>query len=246
MTGPDHSVNEHDRERRPSVLFFGRRGCGGTEAALAQLNRLQFDVTQILSAGRGEQIPEEILRWEGDYILCFRSFFILRENLLKRARVAAINFHPAPPEYPGSGCINFALYDECETYGVTAHVMNKKVDNGKILDCRRFPVHRADTLTSVLARTHDQLKILFLDFVTNLANRGESFIDECLQKSADITWRGEARRMAEFERMKVVDPSVSEDELLRIIRATYIENYPPKVILHGFEFLLASDKKGTG
>ena len=36
------------------------------------------------------------------------------------------------PKYPGSGCINWALYDNAEDFGVTAHLMTK-VDDGPII-----------------------------------------------------------------------------------------------------------------
>ena len=88
---------------------------------------------------------------EGEYIVCFRSLFVLPKRLIDSASIAAINFHPAPPEYPGSGCINFALYDEVSGYGVTAHFMNELVDNGKIIEVRRFPVAPYDNLPTVLS-----------------------------------------------------------------------------------------------
>jgi methionyl-tRNA formyltransferase len=71
-------------------------------------------------------LPENIEWWRDDYIFCFRGYFLLPKSLLDRASVAAINFHPAPAKYPGSGCLNWALYDNANTYGTTAHLMNEK------------------------------------------------------------------------------------------------------------------------
>ena len=85
---------------------------------------------------------KKILNWKGDYILSCRNLFILLKELIENAKYAAINFHPAPPEYPGSGCINFALYDEVDEYVVTAHLVNEKIDNGRILQVRRFQVNK--------------------------------------------------------------------------------------------------------
>ena len=82
----------------------------------SQMRGNGFDVTYVQSKHRGERLPEDIQCWDGDYIVCFRSLFILPDSLLKKARIAAINFHTAPPEYPGSGCINFALYDEVDVF----------------------------------------------------------------------------------------------------------------------------------
>ncbi len=74
------------------------------------------------------QIAEEMLK----YIISFVSPWIIPENLLNSAQKAAINFHPGPPDYPGTGCYNFALYEGTKKYGVTAHHMEKKVDTGNI------------------------------------------------------------------------------------------------------------------
>ena len=50
----------------------------------------------------------------------------------------AINFHPGPPNYRGIGCLNFALLSNEKYYGVTAHIINEKIDNGKILSFKKF------------------------------------------------------------------------------------------------------------
>ena len=73
--------------------------------------------------------------------LSFQNYFIIPRSLLLRSSLA-INFHPGPPDYPGSGMINWALYDQCESFGVTAHLMNEKVDNGKILKVKRFKISK--------------------------------------------------------------------------------------------------------
>lgn len=210
---------------------------------LSQLIRRGFDVTFVKSRQRGENLPDDISLWEGEYILCFRSLFVLPKLLIDRARIAAINFHPAPPEYPGSGCVNFALYDEVSEYGVTAHLMNELVDNGKILELRRFPVKPIDNLPALLSRTHDELFNLCSDFISGLYFDGENFLKEKLTVSEAEVWRGKARYLKELDALQNIDKNVSEKELKRIIRATYIDGYPPKIDLHGFTFRLELDEK---
>lgn len=207
----------------------------------SQMRGNGFDVTYVQSKHRGERLPEDIQCWDGDYIVCFRSLFILPDSLLKKARIAAINFHPAPPEYPGSGCINFALYDEVDVYGVTAHLMNEKIDNGKILEVRRFPVHRSDNLASVLEKTHSHLYHLCSNFVTTLATVGKSYVPLKVAECEGISWRGEARILKELEELQTIDVGIEKSELERIIRATYTEGFPPKVTLHGYKFYLSLD-----
>ena len=223
------------------ILFFGRSKCEASEKVLNQMHQNGFDVTYIKSKYRGETFPKDLQRWNGDYIICFRSLFILPNSLLKKARIAAINFHPAPPEYPGSGCINFALYDEVDTYGVTAHLMNEKVDNGAILEVRRFPVNKYDNLSEVLERTHRELYHLCSDFVTALVAEGESYVPIKVAECKEVSWGGKARLLKELEKLQTIDINTEKSELEKIIRATYIEGFPPKVILHGYKFYLNLD-----
>lgn len=220
------------------VLFFGRNKCDYSQALLSKLKIYGFDVTYIKSKGRGENLPEDIMWWEGEYIICFRSLFILPNTLIKKAKVAAINFHPAPPEYPGSGCVNFALYDGVDEYGVTAHIMNEKVDNGEIIEVRRFPVNKLDNLRTVLSRTQSDLFHLCSDFINSLAVKGKTAIQEKKNLSKNEHWKGNARLMSELEALQNINPNVSKEELQKIIRATYIEGFPPKIEIHGYSFYL--------
>lgn len=220
------------------VLFFGRAKCTATEELLSKFLQCDFDVTFVKSRQRGDELPEDIFLWEGEYIICFRSLYVLPKALIDKAKIAAINFHPAPPEYPGSGCINFALYDEVEEYGVTAHVMNELVDNGAILEVRRFPITPCDNLSTVIRRTHSELSNLCSDFISGIYSFDAKFIEKKLKISEGENWHGKARRLKELEELQKVYFNISEDELKRVVRATYIEGYPPIIELHGFKFRL--------
>jgi len=224
------------------VLFFGRAKCNATEELFDLLIQYGFNVTFVKSNRRGEKLPKDIGKWNGDYILCFRSLFVLPKALIDKASIAAINFHPAPPEYPGSGCINFALYDEVSEYGVTAHIMNELVDNGEILEVRRFPLKSSDNLPTVLARAHKELFNLCSDFIIGIYSKGEKFLKEKLELSKSEVWKGKARRLSELDVLQKIDTDVSERELKRLIRATYIKGYPPIIELHGFKFILEIDE----
>ena len=224
------------------ILFFGRAKCDASETLLKALKNYKFDVTYVESKGRGEKLPKDILRWKGEYIICFRSLFILPGALIDNAKIAAINFHPGPPEYPGSGCVNFALYDDAKEYGVTAHIINEKVDNGDILKVRRFPINSTDNLPKVLVRTHDILLKLCSDFIHKLSSVGEGVIEEMKSASKHEKWIGKAKLMKELELLSTVSLDVSKTELERIIRATYIKGYPPKIKMHGYAFYLKLDE----
>lgn len=221
-----------------SILFFGKNKCQYSHNAYEYLKHLNFDVVSILSKSRTEPLPEEIGWWKGDYILCFRSYFVLPKHLIDRAAKAAINIHPGPTEYPGSGCLNWALYDNAKYYGVTAHVMNDKIDSGAVIECRRFPILPQDNVSTLLARTHNKAYDLFVDISTGLSIEGDSFLKRKIEESKSEKWRGEARKMKEIDNLQRIDLKCSKDELEKIIRATYTPEFPPEINLHGYKFVL--------
>ena len=177
--------------------------------------------------------------------MCFRSYFVLPKALLDRAQIAAINFHPAPPEYPGSGCVNWALYEGATQYGVTAHMMNEKIDNGAIIECRRFPILPQDDVCTLLARAHHKTYDLIVDITTGLFLEGKAFLSIRLAAWHNEKWRGEARPMSEIDRLQVVNVSCGQDELANVIRATYTPEWQPAIHLHGYTFVLKRDAPGT-
>ena len=223
---------------RQSVLFFFRKRCHLSQKAYQYLEHLGFDVTGVQSTDFKESLPEDINWWQGDYILCFRSFFVLPCNILKKAAKGAINFHPGPPEYPGNGCLNWALYDNAKYYGVTTHIMDERIDNGAIVECRRFPLLKQDNVDTLLARTHHKLFDLFIDISTGLALEGNRFLDNKLAESQSESWRGKARKMSDLDNLQQVDASITKRDLEKIIRATYTSNFPPVINLHGHKFFL--------
>ncbi|NQY81581.1 MAG: hypothetical protein HRT36_00705 [Alphaproteobacteria bacterium] len=224
----------------PRVLFFGRKKCEGTKKALSHLLTLGFEVDLLLSERMGESLSEDISWWSGEYIFCFRSYFILPKYLFKKAQIAAINFHPAPAEYPGSGCLNFALYENSTQYGVTAHLINEKVDNGAIVRCQRFTIHENDTINSLLTRTHHHLLGLFFDITSGIAIDGMEFIQQELDASKGDKWRGEAKKMSELNSLKKIDSSITKEELRRRVRAAHTDEYPLILKINGYKFTLAS------
>lgn len=96
-----------------------------------------------------------------DYVISYLAPNILNKTILESAKIAAINFHPGPPKYPGIGGYNFALYNGDKQYGVVAHYMEEKVDSGKIFDQRFFAIFPNDTVERLKERSMSSLLDLF-------------------------------------------------------------------------------------
>lgn len=213
---------------RLSFLFLGKTDDSYCARALAFCQASFNQVTFCLGKW-GDPLPEEIRRWEGDYIISYLSRWVVPADLLGRARQAAFNFHPASPEYPGIGCNNFALYEDTKEYGVTCHHMAPKVDTGGLIAVRRFPVYPEDGVAELLARTYEHQIALFMEIVGGLA-QGQG-----LPVSAE-KWTRPPFTRVQFNELFKVTPEMSRDEIARRVRAVSYKHWQPYVELEGFRF----------
>ena len=158
------------------ILLLTREGCEQSKKVQNFFNKDIFEIYNIVSKKMGERSPTETYSLFPDYIISFRSLFILPFKLLETVKKYSINFHPGPPSYPGSGSVNLALYNDDKTFGVTAHLINEHIDNGQIFNTRMFNIEPKDNVESLLLKTHQHLfcyskkllKIYFLNQMTIL------------------------------------------------------------------------------
>lgn len=184
----------------------------------------------IVEGERQDKRPEVLDRWEGDYLVSFLSPWVLPAGVLSRARKGAINFHPAPPEYPGIGCYNFALYDGAPTYGVTAHHMAPVVDSGDIIRVTRFPVLPNESVLSLKERSMACLLPLFQDVMSDVLR------DVPLTRAAE-TWTRLPYSRRDLDALCRVTPEMTPDEIRRRVRATHFPGAPGAVVeLGGVQF----------
>ena len=202
------------------VLFLGKRNDSHSMKAREFLE-LYFDNPTILLGDWKDSPPKKLLEWKGDYIISYLSRWILTPEMINSASVAAINFHPASPDYPGIGCINFALYQNEERYGVTCHHMSEKVDSGAIISTKSFPIFEKDTVETLLSRTYDFQLVLFYEMMDKIIN------DENLPKSKEV-WTRKPTTREEFNALTEIKPDMSEKEIREINRATNFDGWSKK------------------
>ena len=86
--------------------------------------------------------PKNLDNKRYDILISYLSPWIINQKTLSKVKLFSLNFHPGPPEYPGTGCYNFAIYNNEINYGVTAHLMDKTVDTGKIIKVNKFKISK--------------------------------------------------------------------------------------------------------
>ena len=171
-----------------------------------------------------------------DYIICYRTYDIISEEVIKSAKIGAINFHTGPPQYPGRGSVNHALYNNETEFGVTAHLISHPIDSGQILDVRFFDIDRGDNVESLWEKTEENLLIMFRDFCMGLNE--PDYLSMKMEQNYDYKWKGKANKMKQIDKLQVVPLNCTEEELKSIIRSTYTPEFRPKIIMHGYEFIM--------
>ena len=191
----------------------------------------------VVHGERHDPLPATVADWSGDYIVSFLCPWVLPAATLGRARKAALNFHPAPPEYPGTGCYNFAIYDSAAQYGVTCHHMLPRVDSGPIVRVLRFPLLPDDTVALLKERSMSYLLTLFYEVLGVIAVGGS------LPRSRE-KWTGKARRRAELDELCRITGDMSIAEIERRVRATTFPGAPgPFFEADGRRFDVTSELK---
>ncbi len=211
-----------------SILFLGKADDPYCARALDFCRENSSNVTACLGKW-GDPLSDAIRRWEGDYIISYLSRWVVPADLLANARKAAINFHPAPPEYPGIGCNNFALYENAKEYGVTCHHMAAQVDSGSIIAVSRFSVYETDNVASLLERTYQHQIALFMEIAALIVS------GEALPASRE-QWTRPPFTRKQFNELFRITPDMSKDEISRRVRAVSYGAWQPYIEVNGFRF----------
>jgi methionyl-tRNA formyltransferase len=172
-----------------------------------------FKNALIVEGSRKDPIPAEVLNWKGDLLISFISSWIIPSSLLENASFAAINFHPGSPEYPGTGCTNFAFYNREKEYGVTAHYMKAVVDTGNIIAVKRFPLTADDTVYNVTQHCYQLIEEMFYEIM-------ECVLEQKPLPQSDEQWKRKAYTRKQLNALCEIKPDMSEEEIEHRIKAT--------------------------
>jgi len=212
-----------------SILFIAKEKPFAIEAA--ELIKANIKNPTIVFGKISDPFPEKLSGRRFDYIISYLSPWIVPERLLKNASTASINFHPGPPEYPGIGCTNFAIYNGEKIFGITVHHMRKMVDSGDIIEVVRFPIFDNDTVYSLSQSCY---AFIFTSFI----NLFSIIIHDSSLSCANEQWKRKPYTRQELNELCIITKDMPEHEIRRRVRATTFPNMPGAYIeLGGTKFL---------
>jgi len=97
---------------------------------------------------------DELKLMDLDVILSVAAPQIFKETLLRTPKWGCINVHGAKlPKYRGMMPNFWAMYHGDQTAGITVHLMDTKIDRGKIILQTEVPIHPNESLDSLMKRS---------------------------------------------------------------------------------------------
>jgi methionyl-tRNA formyltransferase len=128
----------------------------GSVAKLCQQHDIPY---QIIERDQLVNLLPQLQRLSPDYIFSFYYRFLIPIELLKTAKIAALNMHGSLlPKYRGRAPVNWAvLHGEAET-GATLHIMEAKPDAGDIVGQIAVPIEIHETAHEVFNKVSSAAK----------------------------------------------------------------------------------------
>lgn len=190
----------------------------------------QLTVRPIRSAVDLEAIAPGVLRHAR--AIGFLTSIVVPERILGRLGFGAYNFHPGPPHYPGWLPAHFATYDKASDFGVTAHVMTNKVDNGPIVGVDLFAIPPGTGVIELEKMVFVALARLFWRLAPTLATQRAPLPE------LPIRWGGRRTTHKSYAAMCEIPPDISKAELERRVPIFGAGHFGIEmtVTLHGHRF----------
>ena len=211
------------------ICFLTKKEKFGVEQAINFTKSMVKDV-DIYSGDITSPFPENATKIKYDILISYISPWIVPAEILGNTKKWNINFHPGPPEYPGIGCFNFAIFDSANQFGSTAHIMNSKVDSGKIIGVKRFSIRKNETVDTLSIKTYKAQLCLFKDTLKYIIT------NDCLPNSEQV-WKRKPYKRRELEELATIKVGMSKKEIEKRIRATYYAGKPaPFIEISGHRF----------
>ena len=173
---------------------------------------------------------EELLQvfQEGDILMAHNTNQIVPKSILQKASLS-VNVHAGPPEFPGRDPHHWAVYFAAAEYGVTAHLMEERVDAGAIVEVLRFPIEPTDSPISLLIKANKMALVCIVSLLQKIhGNQTLVPLNE--------TWSDHKTSRKDFlEKCDVSKVLNDQDEMKRRIQAFQVHGHQNLYFTRGNE-----------
>jgi methionyl-tRNA formyltransferase len=131
--------------------------------------------------GKAKKIIQSI---SCDVLLSVNYLFIIEKDIINLPAKYAINIHGSLlPKYRGRTPHVWAIINGEKETGITAHLIDEKVDNGDIIDQIKIPIGFYDTGADILKKFHTEYPKLVDQLFENIENNTISFQQQDFTKA---------------------------------------------------------------
>lgn len=152
----------------------------------AKKNKIDIEMCRDVN---DDDFLDRLERLEPDLLICARFNQVLGKSLLSIPRFGCINFHGAYlPKYKGLCSTFHAFYRKEKYVGYTAHFMNERIDEGKILARRTIGVRERDTLLSADINIYLNGAQMLIDYLEGVIDKKDAGVDIDNGESYYFSW----------------------------------------------------------
>ena len=162
---------------------------------------------------------------------------LIKKDLIEYLNGNIINLHGAIlPDYKGAFAYNWALYNLESVYGVTAHFVNEKFDEGDIIEVSRFPINPEEITVSELELKCQETAYELTKRILEKVRKHE------LVSSQPQDTKGHYYSRQDFENLKKIERDDADDVVERKYHACWCPPYDGTYIeVNGDKYFLVKN-----
>jgi phosphoribosylglycinamide formyltransferase-1 len=137
----------------------------------AKINKIKKKVFNFNSNKSEKKVINE-LKKDNINLICLAGFMkILSKEFIKNFNGKILNIHPSLlPKYKGLNTHVKAIKNKDKYSGCTVHLVNSKLDSGKIIDQKKVRIHKLDTPETLAKKILVQEHKLYPEAIIKLLN----------------------------------------------------------------------------
>ena len=135
--------------------------------------KINFKIFDFKKKNRDEKKILDILKKKDTQLICLAGFMkILSRNFIKRFKGKILNIHPSLlPKYKGLNTHKRVILNKEKFSGCTVHIVNSKLDSGKIIMQKKVRINKNDDPESLSKKILKQEHLLYPKALVKLLSR---------------------------------------------------------------------------
>ena len=135
--------------------------------------KINFKIFDFKKKNKDEKKILDILKKKDTQLICLAGFMkILSRNFIKRFKGKILNIHPSLlPKYKGLNTHKRAIINKEKFSGCTVHIVNSKLDSGKIIMQKKVRISKNDDPERLSKKILKQEHLLYPKALIKLLSR---------------------------------------------------------------------------